>query len=74
MSPVECMLLEAKEALLDDQHRKLLQCCREGRWDEAAMRVAASLSCATDLLQYERELLAVSAASDHASSSGYRSS
>lgn len=57
MSPVECLILEAKEALLDDQHQKLLRSYQEGRWDEAALRVAASLSCTADLLRDERELL-----------------
>lgn len=57
MLPFECLMLEAKEALLDDQHRKFLQCYQEGRWDEANTRLQASMSCATDLLQYSLELL-----------------
>lgn len=57
MSPVECLILEAKEALLDDQHRKFLQCYQEGRWEEANTRLQASMNCATDLLHYSLELL-----------------
>ena len=57
MQPLDCLMLEAKEALLNDQHQKFLQCYREGRWDEADTRLQASLSCATDLLQYSLELL-----------------
>lgn len=57
MLPLDCLMLDAKEALLDDQHRKFLQCYREGRWDEANTRLQASMSCATDLLQYSLELL-----------------
>ncbi len=57
MLPLDCLMLEAKEALLDDQHRKFLQCYREGRWDEASTRLQASMSCAADLLQYSVDLL-----------------
>jgi hypothetical protein len=57
MLPFDCLMMEAKEALLNDQHRKFLQCYREGRWDEANTRLQASMSCATDLLQYSLELL-----------------
>lgn len=57
MVPLDCLMLEAKEALLDDQHRKFLQCYREGRWDEASTRLQASIFCATDLLEYSLEVL-----------------
>lgn len=57
MLPLDCLMLDAKEALLDDQHRKFIQCYREGRWEEASARLQASIDCTTALLEHSIQVL-----------------
>ncbi len=57
MSPVEHLMLDAKQALLEEQHRKFKQYQQEGRWEEALQRFHATLSCASDLLSYSIQVL-----------------
>jgi hypothetical protein len=57
MTSVECLLLDAKHAILDDHHRKFQALHEEGRFDEAAKQFHVTLSCASDVLNDALRLL-----------------
>ena len=46
MTSVDCLLLDAKHAILDEHHRKFQALHDEGRVDEAVKQFHATLSCA----------------------------
>ena len=43
-------MLEAKQAILDEHHRRFQTLHQEGRWVEAIHQIPVTLSCAADLL------------------------
>ena len=47
----ERLLLDAKKAILQEQHRRFQELQSEGRWDEAMKQLHVTLSCAADLLK-----------------------
>jgi hypothetical protein len=51
-------MLDAKQAILEDQHRRFQTLQQEGRWPEAMQQFQATLSCASDLLNESVQLLA----------------
>lgn len=57
MLPIDHLMLDAKQALLEEQHRKFQALQREGRLDEAMRHFHATLSCASDLLAYSLQVL-----------------
>ena len=50
MTSVDCLLLDAKHAILDEHHRKFQALHDEGRLDEAVKQFHVTLSCASDVL------------------------
>lgn len=50
MSPAECLMLDAKQAILEDQHRRFQTLQQEGRVQEAMQQFQVTLGCASDLL------------------------
>lgn len=50
MSPLERLILDAKQAILDEQHKRFQALQREGRWQEAMQQFHVTLACASDLL------------------------
>lgn len=50
MTSVDCLLLDAKHAILDEHHRKFQALHQEGRLDEAMKEFQVTLSCASDVL------------------------
>lgn len=52
MTPVESLILDAKQAILEEQHRRFQSLQREGRWDEAMQQFQVTLTCASDLLNH----------------------
>lgn len=50
-------MLDAKQAILDEQHRRFELLRREGRWPEAMQQFQVTLSCAMDLLNESVQLL-----------------
>jgi hypothetical protein len=58
MTPVDSLLLDAKQAILDEQHRRFRILHREGRLDEALQQLHVTVSCANDLLNESLRLLA----------------
>jgi hypothetical protein len=57
MTSVDSLLLDAKKAILEDQHRRLQTLREEGRWEELLQQLAATLSCAADVLQHSVGML-----------------
>ena len=47
----ERLLLDAKKAILQEQHRRFQELQSEGRWDDAMKQLHVTLSCAADLLK-----------------------
>ena len=47
----ERLMLDAKKAILQEQHRKFQDLQKEGRWDDAMQQLHVTLSCAADLLK-----------------------
>lgn len=50
-SQADRLLLDAKKAILQEQHQRFQDLQREGRWDEAWKQLHITLSCAADLLK-----------------------
>lgn len=50
MLPVDVLILDAKQAILQEQYRRFQTLQREGRWQEALQQFQVTLSCACDLL------------------------
>ena len=57
MTSVDSLMLDAKQAILDEQHRRFQVLHREGRLDEAVKQIQITLSCANDLLNDSLDLL-----------------
>ena len=50
-------MLEAKQAILDEHHRRFQTLHEEGRWEEAIHQIHVTLSCAADLLDESLRVL-----------------
>ena len=50
MDSVDTLMLDAKQAILDDAHSRFITLQREGRTKEAMQQFQVTLGCATDLL------------------------
>jgi len=57
VGPADSLMLEAKQAILDEQHRKFQVLQKEGRWPEAMQQFHVTLSCASDVLTESIQLL-----------------
>ena len=57
MTSADCLMLDAKQAILDEHHRRFQVMHDEGRLDEAMRQVQIILSCAGDLLNDSLRLL-----------------
>ncbi|HXT66620.1 MAG TPA: hypothetical protein VN657_07495 [Nitrospiraceae bacterium] len=57
MTSADCLLLDAKHAILDEHHRKFQALHNEGRVNEAVKQFHVTLSCASDVLNDALRLL-----------------
>jgi len=57
MTPAESLILDAKQAILEEQHRRFQTLQEEGRWQEALQQFQVTLSCASDLLNHSLAVL-----------------
>lgn len=62
MNSVDSLMLDAKQAILDEQHRRFQELQREGRVQEAMQQFHTTMSCATDLLNESLRMLEESVA------------
>lgn len=57
MDSSDCLMLDAKQAILDEQHRRFQALQKEGKWAEAMQQLQTTLYCASDLLSDSLNLL-----------------
>ena len=50
-------MMDAKQAIMDEQHRRFQTLYQERRWGEALQQIHVTLSCATDLLNESLRVL-----------------
>jgi hypothetical protein len=52
------LMLDAKQAIFEEHHRRFQTLHQEGRWKEALQQIHITLGCATDLLNESLRVLA----------------
>lgn len=57
MTAIDSLILDAKQAIMDEQHRRFQTLYQEGRWEEALKQIHVTLGCATDLLNESLRVL-----------------
>lgn len=57
MDSSDSLMLEAKQAILEEQHRRFQALQKEGKWVEAMQQFQATMHCASDLLTDSLNLL-----------------
>lgn len=57
MNAADCLMLDAKQAILDEHHRRFQELHREGKVEEAIQQIQVTLSCAADLLNDSLKIL-----------------
>ncbi len=57
MTAVDSLMMDAKQAIMDEHHRRFQTLYQEGRWEEALQQIHVTLSCATDLLNESLRVL-----------------
>lgn len=57
MDSSDSLMLDAKQAILEEQHRRFQALQREGKWAEAMQQFQATMHCASDLLSDSLKLL-----------------
>lgn len=57
VSPIDHLMLDAKQAILDEQHRRFQVLHDEGRWQEAMQQFQVTMNCASDLLNESLKVL-----------------
>jgi hypothetical protein len=57
MSSVDYLILDAKQAILEEQHRRYLALQQAGRLTEAKQQYQVTLKCAVELLNHSLEVL-----------------
>lgn len=57
MTAIDSLMLDAKQAILDEHHRRFQSLYQEGRWEEALQQIQVTLSCAADLLNESLRIL-----------------
>ena len=50
-------MLDAKQAIMDEHHRRFQTLHQEGRWEEALQQIYITMSCAADLLNESLRVL-----------------
>ena len=57
MTAVDSLMLDAKQAIMDEHHRRFQTLHQEGRLEEALQQIHVTLSCAADLLNESLRVL-----------------
>ena len=57
MTALDSLMLDAKQAIMDEHCRRFQTLHQEGRWEEALQQIPITLSCATDLLNESLRVL-----------------
>ncbi len=57
MEPLDTLMLDAKQAILDAQHHRFRALQEAGQWEEAMRQFQQTLVCACDLLHETAQVL-----------------
>lgn len=57
VTAVDSLMLDAKQAILEEHHRRFQSLYQEGQWEEALKQIHVTLSCAADLLNESLRIL-----------------
>ena len=57
MTAIDSLMLDAKQAIMDEHHRRFQTFHQEGKWEEALQQIHVTLSCAADLLNESLRVL-----------------
>jgi len=57
VTAVDSLMLDAKQAIMEEHHRRFQTYQKEERWEEALQQIHITLSCATDLLNESLRVL-----------------
>jgi hypothetical protein len=57
VTPIDYLMMDAKQVILEEQHQRFQDLHREGRWVEALQQMHVTLSCASDLLNESLRVL-----------------
>jgi hypothetical protein len=57
VTAIDSLILDAKQAIMDEQHHRFQTLYQEGRWEEALKQIHVTLGCATDLLNESLRVL-----------------
>ena len=57
MTAIDSLMLDAKQAIMDEQQRRFQTLHQEGRLEEALQQIHVTLSCAADLLNESLRVL-----------------
>lgn len=57
MTAADSLMLDAKQAIMDEHHRRFQTLHQEGRWEEALQQIHITMSCAADLLNESLRVL-----------------
>jgi hypothetical protein len=57
VTPVDYLMMDAKQVILEEQHQRFQDLHKEGRWVEALHQMHVTLSCASDLLNESLRVL-----------------
>ena len=57
MDSSDSLMLDAKQAILEEQHRRFQVLQRDGKWVEAMQQFQTTMHCASDLLSDSLQLL-----------------
>jgi hypothetical protein len=65
MTAIDSLMLDAKQAIMEEHHRRFQSLYQEGRWEEALQQIHVTLSCAADLLNESLRILDEAPRQDH---------
>ena len=57
VTAIDSLMLDAKQAILEEHHRRFQSLYQEGRREEALRQIHVTLSCAADLLNESLRIL-----------------
>ena len=57
MTAIDSLMLEAKQVIMEEHHRRFQTLHQEGKWEEALQEIHVTLSCAADLLNESLQVL-----------------
>ena len=57
MTALDSLMLDAKQAIMDEHRRRFQTLHQEGRWEEALQQIHITMSCAADLLNESLRVL-----------------